>query len=60
MLRIDASFVGKKRFQFKSFWPKCSIFSEVVERAWHCPLRDANPFHHLDWLFKNTGKKLKS
>jgi hypothetical protein len=44
LLQMDASFHRKKRFQFKSFWPRCVGFLEVVQRAWRCPLRDANPF----------------
>jgi hypothetical protein len=33
---------------------------QVVERAWHCPLQEVNPFHRLDWLFRNTVPALKS
>jgi hypothetical protein len=32
----------------------------VVQRAWHCPLRNASPFARLDWLFRNTARFLKS
>jgi hypothetical protein len=31
-----------------------------VAQAWVCPLRDANPFRRLDWLFRNTARVLKS
>jgi hypothetical protein len=60
LFQTDASFISKKRFHFKSFWPKCEGFLEVVQRAWSCPLRDANPFKHLNWLLRNTAKVLKS
>jgi hypothetical protein len=33
---------------------------EVVQQAWHCPLRDVNPFRRLDWLLKNTARMLTS
>jgi hypothetical protein len=33
---------------------------QVVEQAWNYPLRDANPFRRLDWLFRNTVRFLKS
>jgi hypothetical protein len=60
LLQTDASFARKGRFQFRVFWPKCSGFLNIVERAWHCPLRDANAFRCLDWLLRNTAHFLKS
>jgi hypothetical protein len=51
------SFVHKKRFHFRSFWPK---FASFTSRAWHCPLQDANAFHRLDWLLHNTEHALTS
>jgi hypothetical protein len=45
---------------FKSFWPSFQGFQETVERAWHYPLRNASPFHHLDWLLHNTAHFLQS
>jgi hypothetical protein len=60
LLQTDASFAGRGRFQFRAFWPKCFRFLQVVERAWHCPLHDANPFYRLDWLLRNSACFLKS
>jgi hypothetical protein len=54
LLRMESTFTARKRFHFRSLWPKCPIFMEVVQQAWHCPLRDANPIRRLDWLFQNT------
>jgi endonuclease/exonuclease/phosphatase family metal-dependent hydrolase len=54
LLGTDASFSVKKRFHFRSFWPHCLTFMQIVEQAWNCPLRDAKPFRRLDWLFRNT------
>jgi hypothetical protein len=45
---------------FLSFWPQCARFLEVIERAWHCPLWNISPFKHLDWLFRNMTRFLKS
>jgi hypothetical protein len=56
LLQTDASFSRRKQFQFKSFWPKCHGFLQVVQQAWRCPLRVAN----LDWLLRNTAKMLTS
>jgi hypothetical protein len=47
LLRLDSECVGKRRFLFGSFWLKCTGFLEVVQRAWHCPLRNASPFERL-------------
>jgi hypothetical protein len=33
LLQTNASFMSKKHFHFKSFWPKCEGFLEVVQRA---------------------------
>jgi hypothetical protein len=60
LLQLDIAFYQRKRFQFKAFWPKCSGFAEVVQRAWYCPLRDANPFRRLYWLLRNTARMLTS
>jgi hypothetical protein len=48
------------RFHFQAFWPCFQGFLEVVQRAWHCLLNSASPFGHLDWLFCNTMRFLKS
>jgi hypothetical protein len=32
----------------------------VVRQAWVCPLIDANPCRHVDWLLRNTTRFLKS
>jgi hypothetical protein len=60
VLHIDNSFTGRRRFHFRAFWSKCAGFLEAVQLAWHCPLSDANPFHHLDWLLRNTARVLRS
>jgi hypothetical protein len=52
--------MGKRRFHFKAFWHKCPGFLEVVERAWHWPLRNANPMCNLDWLLRNAARFLQS
>jgi hypothetical protein len=54
LLHMDNSYVTRRRFYFGAFWPKCAGFMEAVQLAWHCPLRDANPFWRLDWLLWNT------
>jgi hypothetical protein len=48
LLRLDVEQVRKRRFIFRSFWPKCDDFLDVVSRARHCPLRNAMPFECLD------------
>ncbi|OEL24169.1 hypothetical protein BAE44_0014812, partial [Dichanthelium oligosanthes] len=60
LLRLDSVFSAKKRFLFRSFWLRLLGFLEVVESAWHCPLRDASAFARLDWLLRNTARFLKS
>jgi exonuclease III len=60
VLRTDNSFIGRRRFHFRAFWPKCAGFFEAVQLAWHCPLSDASPFHRLDWLLQNTARVLRS
>jgi hypothetical protein len=60
LLQTDASFAGKGWFQFRAFWPRCAGFLDVVQRAWHCPLYEANPFKRLDWLLRNSAHFLKS
>jgi hypothetical protein len=55
LLQMDGSFMHKRRFHFKSFWPRFPGFAETMSRAWRCPLHDANPFQCLDWLFRNTA-----
>jgi hypothetical protein len=60
LLRTDNSFMTRRRFHFRAFLPKCVEFMEAVQLAWHCPLGDANPFRHLDWLLRNTARVLQS
>jgi hypothetical protein len=60
VLRTGNSFIGRRRFHFRAFWPKCAGFFEAVQLAWHCPLSDANPFRRLDWLLQNTARVLRS
>jgi hypothetical protein len=60
LIQTSASFISKKQLHFKSFWTKCDKFLEVVQRAWNCPLRDANPFKCLGRLLRNTVKSLNS
>jgi hypothetical protein len=50
----------RRRFHFLPFWPRCEGFMEVVQDAWHCPIRGVTPFQKLDWLFRNTAWFLKS
>jgi exonuclease III len=38
LLWTDNALQAKKRFRFRSFWPKMPGFVETVQRAWHCPL----------------------
>jgi hypothetical protein len=33
---------------------------EAMQLAWHCPLGDANPFRHLEWLLWNMTRVLQS
>jgi hypothetical protein len=33
---------------------------EVVQRAWHCPLRNIDLFQRLNWLFRSTARFLTS
>jgi hypothetical protein len=60
LLHLDVEHTGKKRFIFQPFWTKCASFLDVVERAWHCPLRNSTRFKCLDWLLQNTTRFLKS
>jgi hypothetical protein len=60
LLAMEDRVVAKKRFHFRSFWVRARGFLEAVASAWHCPLRNANPFRRLDWLFHNTTRVLTS
>jgi hypothetical protein len=60
LLKTDNSFINRKRFYFRSFWTLFPGFKEVVEWAWHCSLRDANPFGQLDYLLCNIAQVLES
>lgn len=60
LLRTDNSFYYKKRFHFRSIRTKFPGFLQVVRRAWHCPLHNADPFRRLDWLLRNTARVLRS
>jgi hypothetical protein len=60
LLRLDSDFTYRKRFHFWSFWSRLPGFLEVVEWAWRCPLRDANPCRRMDWLLRNTSRVLNS
>lgn len=60
LLRTDNSFAYKKCFHFCSMWTRFPGFLDVVCRAWQCPLRDADPFKRLDWLLRNTDRRLQS
>jgi hypothetical protein len=60
LLRIDNVFRGKKRFQFRCFWPKFLGFFDVVHRAWPCPQQEADMFQRLDWMLRNTTRTLRS
>jgi hypothetical protein len=51
---------SRKRFHFRSFWPKLPGFMQVIERVWHCPMHNANPFSKLAWLLRNTSRCLQS
>jgi hypothetical protein len=60
LLRTDASFFTHKMCHFRSFWPKFPGFMQVIERAWHCLMHNANPFRKLAWLLRNTTRCLQS
>jgi exonuclease III len=60
LLHTDVNCKTKKRFMFRAFWPKLHGFRDVVARAWHCPLSNANPFCRLDWLVRNIVRVLQS
>lgn len=60
LLRTDNTFRYKKRFHFKSIWTKFSGFLDIIHRAWHCPLNNADPFRRMDWLLHNTARTLQS
>jgi hypothetical protein len=60
LLRTDATHFARKRFHFRSFWPKLPGFLQVVERAWHCPMHHADPFSKLAGLLHNTAHCLQS
>jgi hypothetical protein len=60
LLRTENVFHAKKHFLFRSFWPKFPGFLQAVSAAWHCPLRDADPFRRLDCLLCNTTCVLRS
>jgi hypothetical protein len=54
LLCLDVEHTGKQRFIFQPFWTKCTSFFDLVERAWHCPLRNVTPFVRLNCLLHNT------
>lgn len=60
LLRTDNFFEFKRRFYFRSMWTRFPGFMDAVRRAWCCPLRQADPFKRLDWLFRNTARALQS
>jgi hypothetical protein len=60
LLCMDLEPSGKQWFLFRAFWPKCIGFLDVVQRVWHCSLRNASPFSCLDWLSRNMTHFLKS
>jgi hypothetical protein len=60
LLCTNNTFKARKRFHFRRFWPKMPGFLETVQRAWHCPLQNVDPFQRLDWLFCNMACFLKS
>jgi hypothetical protein len=46
----------RKGFTSEAFSPGC----RGLWRAWHCPLRNADPLRCLDWLLHNTARFLQS
>jgi hypothetical protein len=60
LLCTSNSYKHHKRCHFKAFWLKFPGFLDVVKRAWHCPLMDADPCHHFDWLLRNIARVLES
>jgi hypothetical protein len=60
LLRLDNSFVARRRFHFRAFWPRCVEFLEAVQHVWHCLMMAANPFQCLDWLLRSTARVLRS
>lgn len=60
LLRTDSTAAMTKRFHFRAFWPKLPGYLDMVQRVWHCPLQDADPFRRLDWLLRNTSRALQS
>jgi hypothetical protein len=59
LLRTNNLSKNHKRFHFRAYWLKFPCYLDMVQRAWHCPLRDADPCHKLDWLLHNTARVLK-
>lgn len=55
LLCIDCNIHHKKRFHFRSFWPKFPGYLDTVQLAWHCPLNGADAFRRLDWLLRNMA-----
>jgi hypothetical protein len=60
LLHTRNEYMHHKRFHFRAYWPKFPGFLEMVEKAWLCPLTDADPCRRLDWLLRNTARVLKS
>ena len=52
--------IGRKRFQFESFWLKLDGFSELVESAWGVVEGDPDPFRRLTAKLKHTARSLMS
>jgi hypothetical protein len=55
LLHTRNEYMHHKRFHFRAYWPKFPGFLEMVEKAWLCPLTDADPCRRLDWLLRNTA-----
>jgi hypothetical protein len=60
ILWTNTTFFTRKQFHFRSFWPKSPGFMQVIERAWHCLMHNADMFSRLAWLLHNTTRCMQS
>jgi hypothetical protein len=60
LLSTNVAFIARKIFHFRCYWLRFLGFMQVVECAWHCLMKNVNPFSRLAWLLHNTARCLQS
>jgi hypothetical protein len=60
LLCTNNMFKHHKRFHFMAYKPKFLGYLDMVQRVWHCPLREADMCRKMDWLLHKITHVLKS